>query len=142
VWVLCSYSLLNHPIRMSHSDWIIYYKQLHNILSLRNKYSILFILSGVDIDNIHTYVRTFLSVDMDILTPWSIQVHPEVQPKVVVYNKLSNQNVTFWLDDLGGSTSTKPTLESFMPVMPVKIQKLYCQTCIREVTFRSKKVSL
>ena len=52
------------------------------MFSLRNKYSILFILSGVDIDNIHTYVRTFLSVDMDIFTPWSIQVHPEVQFRV------------------------------------------------------------
>jgi hypothetical protein len=26
---------------------------------------------------------TFLSVDMEILTPWSSQVHPEVQPKCV-----------------------------------------------------------
>ena len=28
-------------------------------------------------------IFTFLSIDMEILTPWSSQIHPEVQPKCV-----------------------------------------------------------
>jgi hypothetical protein len=34
-------------------------------------------------DTILYKLFTFLTVDMEILTPWSCQVHPEVQPKGV-----------------------------------------------------------
>ena len=67
---ICIYNFICHSLLLCSLSWDE--KQL-------------FVFADIEeIFDRHYYkLFTFLSVDMEILTPWSSQVHPEVQPKGV-----------------------------------------------------------